>query len=84
MKKVWLIYNGEYEDRDVIGVAASLTDAVVFIKNHYPAPYVVTWEGPSQSADNEWSLSGQFESVPRFSVRHTDRFDIIEWNVEGN
>jgi len=74
---VWVIETGEYEDRYVHGVAASLEAAVRGIEGEYASPYVVRWEPLRRGDDgNGAELVGHSEAVAGYSTRHTAVFDI--------
>jgi hypothetical protein len=77
---VWLVETGEYQDRMVWVVAASLPAAVKAVKEGYGPPYVVRWE-EKLDQDNP-CLVGHFEAVLGKSSCHTAVYDFIEWDVE--
>jgi hypothetical protein len=85
-RTVWLVEAGEYEDRMVFHVAASLDAAVEAVKRAYAPPYVVRWESIQRQPEpgRGWRLTGHFEAVAGKSVRHTGHFDIEEWDVEDS
>ena len=81
---VYVIEHGEYEDRCISGIAASLDAAVKFVKTTYSSPYIVRWEElvHRESGKSEyWTLSGNFSAVQGYSIEHKGEFDITPWVV---
>ena len=75
--EVWLVETGEYEGRYIFGIYDSYDSAIVGIKDKFSPPYVVVWE---KSDDG---LTGHFEEVNGYSIRHTAQFDIQPDSVLG-
>jgi hypothetical protein len=73
---VWLVEEGEYEDRGVVGVYSSIDNAVTGIKAQYPSPYIVKWKL------KEKTLIGYFAKVTGYSTKHTEEYDISEVIVD--
>ena len=74
---MWLVENGEYEQHAVFGIYSSLDRAIAGIKDSYGEPYIVSWDEPVKNGDIV-SLTGHFESVVNYSMRHIETFDISE------
>ena len=79
---IWVIESGEYEQRGVDGVALSPDHGLQFLQDRYKDPYVVKWL-PLERNGNGASVTGQFEAVQGFSIKHTCRFDMTEHEVYG-
>ncbi len=77
---VWVVQTGDYEQRGICLIAASLEVAVKAIKERYPAPYKVTWEELVQQG-SDYELKGHFEQVPHYAIERTAYFDIEEMEV---
>lgn len=73
---VFVVEEGEYEQRGVMVVADSLDAAVAAVKRRYGPPYVVDWAELEVVADGLWLLRGAFAAVPGKSTEHTAEFDI--------
>lgn len=78
---VWVIESGEYEDRSVDGVAASVEAAVRFIKKRFGDPYIVEWEPLKKCEEEEFALIGHFEDVPNFSIKHRGIYNITRYEL---
>jgi hypothetical protein len=75
--KVYVVESGDYEQRGVVLVAASVEAAFAAVKAIYGAPYRVHW----QQADAE-TLVGDFEAIDGYSTQHTAYYDVTEYEVE--
>lgn len=82
MPIVWLVESGEYEQRGVFGVYASVAAAVAGIKDTYSEPYVVSWQALAEVGD-EWQLVGDFARVPGYCVNHRGVYDIRPCVLQG-
>lgn len=80
--EVWVCESGEYENRGINLVAATLQAAIAAIKARYGPPYVVRWDEPKLEKWGDWSLTGHFEVVPGYSIQYTDYFEFVRWDVE--
>ena len=74
---VYVVETGEYEQRHVFGVYASLEAAVRGVKETFGAPYIVRWHDLEPGEDFV-TLTGDFERVPNYSTKHRVHFDITE------
>jgi hypothetical protein len=79
--QVWVIEEGEYEQRHVFGVATSPQAAERMIRATYPEPYVVTWEDLKQRGE-EYVLVGHFSQVPHCSTTHVAEYDITPHTLD--
>lgn len=77
---VWVIESGEYEQRGVNGVAASVETAAKFIRAGYGEPYVVKWDAPIQCGD-EWELHGHFSAVLGYSSDHEAIYTFTKYTL---
>lgn len=85
MKHVWVIEEGEYEQRQVVDVATSPAAAVRAIKAAHPTPpYEVEWAEIEDLGDGHYQLVGHFEQVLGWSTAHTARFDITRHELVGD
>ncbi len=75
--KVWVAEEGEYEQRYIEGIYASFEGAVACIKQSYGKPYIVTWK------QDKGGLTGDFEEVNNYSIKHTARIDITPMEVRA-
>lgn len=80
--RVWIVETGEYEQRGIWGVYASVEAGVAAIKEDYGPPYIVEWADPDSSAKH-LSLVGTFQHVAGYSTAHTASFDFSEYEVIG-
>lgn len=72
---VWVIHTGDYEQRDVFGIAVSLDAAVKHVKSRYGNPYVVDWTEP-EGGDGFYILRGNFSHVQGYSTQHVGEYEI--------
>ena len=70
MIKVWVIETGDYEERHVVGVAATVEAGVSWIKALHGRPHEVRWD----DLTGDGPLVGHFSSVPGFSTEHDAEF----------
>lgn len=82
--KVWIIESGDYEQRHVEGVAVSVATAVEFLKMAYGPPYLVAWEEVRQTDPYVFELTGHFEAVQHYSIKHDCTFEIEEYELQGS
>lgn len=81
MDEVWLVEADDY-DSFVAGVYDSLQTAVAAIKKPYDAPYIVRWEEPEKTGDDEFRLTGQFSRVDGYCGDGPTSWLITRWTVE--
>ena len=79
-ESVHVVETGEYEQRFVFGVYASIDAAVRGIKAAYGPPYIVRWHQVEPGEDFV-TLTGDFEAVPDYSIKHRAHFDITEMEL---
>ena len=74
---VWIIETGDYDQRYVVAVAVSLTEAVRFIKDKYGLPYIVRWEDVVERVQDSPAayMVGHFKEVAGCSTRHIAQYD---------
>lgn len=75
---VWVIETGDYELRYVFGVAKDLNLAVKYIKEQFPAPYVVAWSKVNVDDADSVFMIGEFEAVAGTSTKHVACFDFTK------
>jgi hypothetical protein len=74
---VFIIEHGDYSNRGRWGDAyASLDAAVAAIKGAFIAPYIVAWKPLEEGRFCGWTLTGEFEHVQNYSIKHTAQYDI--------
>jgi hypothetical protein len=73
--KVYVVEEGDYEQRGVVLVAASVESAIRAIKARYTG-YPVSWEADGMT------LVGHFNHLVGKCCEHTANFDIVEYEVE--
>lgn len=73
---VWIVEEGDYEQRGVVLVAASLDAAVNEIKRMYGPPYRVAWDDLNYDDETSPCLTGHFEGVRGYSTTHTAHYSI--------
>lgn len=89
---VWVIENGQWDDREVVAIAASLEAAEKFIRENcspdktQPAiEWTVSWGElkKEESYESLWSLAGRFSTTKSDGEpsSYKDEWDITEWDV---
>ena len=76
--KVWVVEEGDYEARGIVGIYRSLEGAVAGIKETFKPPYIVSWD----DIGNGYSLVGHFEDVSGYSTKHTACFGISPMDLK--
>lgn len=90
--EVYIVESGEYEDHGFDLAAITLEAAIDALKERFAPPYIVKWDDVKKEDyiyDGEdkgnWHLTGHFEDVPGYSIKHTQVFDITKYKVyEGS
>ena len=81
MKKIWVVEEGDYEQRYVMLVGSSPEAALSAIKNTYDENYIVEWSGLNEGTVGQYQVVGKFEWVPGKSTKHTAFYDLTEYDL---
>ena len=84
---VYIVETGDYEQRDIMFVAASPEAAKCEIHATYSSSYIVDWDELKPNplmGDDCWLLAGRFDEVLGYSTRHTAKYEITPYEVIGN
>lgn len=81
MTQVWVVESGEYSQRGIVLVGASLDAARQAVIAQYAPPYIVEWEPVVNDAFEDWILVGNFEQVLGKSMKHRAEFTITPYEV---
>jgi hypothetical protein len=81
-RHVWIASSGDYEQWTNYLVGDSLEAAVAAIKANYTTPpYIVTWDDVDIHSDEEAYLTGHFEGVVGWSIKHDAVYDFRRFEV---
>lgn len=85
MTTVWVSETGDYEQRGVWGVHSSVAAGLEDLRRAFKAPYRVTWESPvSGYAEGAVEVTGFFDAVPGYSIRHSATWTFTPYVVDAD
>lgn len=85
MSAIWICESGEYEQRGIDFVCASVESGVAHLKAKYSTPYIVTWDEAVEERRGDRHVSfkvvGHFQCVIGLSSKHNCEFEFTEYEV---
>ena len=84
--EVYIVEAGDYEQRCIMFVAASIEDVERKLKEDHPPPYIVSWRRELNPRHPDWcpTIIGDFELVGGLSIKHTQRYEVSVYDVEDS
>lgn len=77
---VWVMEDGDYEDRTIYGVFSSPATAQEYLERTFD---IVEWEPVRDLGDERLMITGHFESTRGFSTKHTAHFELTRYTIDA-
>lgn len=86
--EIFVCESGEYEQRSIDFVCATIESGIARLKEIYKDPYVVKWGEPVKDSYweangiTQYTIIGDFEAVLGKSIKHRAEFSFTQYQVQ--
>jgi len=81
---IYVIENGEYSGRMILGVASTIEEAARLVRSWYGPPYIIRWEEPKQNPhyENVVTMVGHFTAIEGKCGNTASEYDFTRYSVD--